>query len=337
MKLSYIVPVYKVEQYLHQCIDSILSQTMDDYEIILVDDGSPDSCPMICDEYKEKYPEIFNVIHRKNAGLAAARNSGLKVARGEYIFFFDSDDYLISDGVSQLYDKAKEYNADVLATTYVSFDEGKDDLYHSELKYESERIYSHSDMEKLVCDSSKTRRLMFVWRNLYKRDFLEKNNIVFNEELRMIEDSPFNMLAFLKAERFVGVDIPIYGYRHRADSLQRKKYVKDYDLFFEYQYNLKLKYYTENAEPRKEFFEDIAEYVVKSFLFVLLGNVYTNKIKERYSVLKRIGNSDMMRRSFKDYDIKKFKSKSLDWWVTWCLKYKLYPLAHLICDKILYK
>ena len=95
MKLSIVVPIYKVEPYLRKCVDSLLNQDLptEDYEIILVDDGSPDCCGEICDEYASKYGNI-RVIHRENGGLSAARNSGIEIAQGKYIQFVDSDDYL---------------------------------------------------------------------------------------------------------------------------------------------------------------------------------------------------------------------------------------------------
>ena len=94
--VSVIIPVYKVEEYLERCIESVLGQTLDDLEIILVDDGSPDNCPRICDQYAEKDRRV-SVIHKKNGGLASARNAGMKNASGEYIFFLDSDDWLELD------------------------------------------------------------------------------------------------------------------------------------------------------------------------------------------------------------------------------------------------
>ena len=91
--ISVIVPVYKVEKYLHRCIDSVLAQTFTDFELILVDDGSPDNCGKICDEYAEK-DERIHVIHKENGGLSSARNAGLDIATGDYIVFIDSDDYV---------------------------------------------------------------------------------------------------------------------------------------------------------------------------------------------------------------------------------------------------
>ena len=338
MKLSYIVPVYKVEKYIRQCVDSILAQTLDECEIILVDDGSPDSCPAICDEYEERYPDKIKVIHKENGGLASARNAGMDIAQGEYIFLIDSDDFLSGDRVKELYAKAKEFDADILQSTYISVKEDGTEIYNSPNRFETERVYSHEEMEKEICFSNKKNRVIYVWRNLYRREFIEKHHIRFVEEMKMIEDGPFDTLAFLKAERFVAVYIPVYRYRYRDDSLQRRRCIKDYDIYLSKQTELKIKYYTENCRTqRKEFYEDIAQHIILNMLPLLLYNIYKNKIPDRFSILKRIGNSEMMKMCFENYDIKQFKSKSLDWWAVWCMKHRLYFFAHLICDKMLYK
>ena len=108
--ISIIVPIYKVEKYLSRCIDSILAQTYKNLEIILVDDGSPDKCPEICDKYAKEDSRI-KVIHKKNGGVSSARNAGLDVATGKYIFFVDSDDIITEDALSNLYEKATEAKA----------------------------------------------------------------------------------------------------------------------------------------------------------------------------------------------------------------------------------
>ena len=105
MIISVIVPVYKVEKYIHRCIDSILAQTFTDFELILVDDGSPDCCGSICDEYAKKDSRV-TVIHKKNGGLSDARNAGLDFAMGDYILFVDSDDYIDADLLEQTYSAA---------------------------------------------------------------------------------------------------------------------------------------------------------------------------------------------------------------------------------------
>lgn len=111
-KVSVIVPIYNVEKYLRKCIDSIIAQTYENIEVILVDDGSTDSCGVICDECAKEDSRIV-VIHKKNAGVSAARNTGMAQCTGEYIFFVDSDDYLPMDSIEKLYDSLCVYEADI--------------------------------------------------------------------------------------------------------------------------------------------------------------------------------------------------------------------------------
>ncbi len=117
MKLSIIVPVYGVAKYLPKCVDSLLAQDISNYEIVLVDDGSPDECPQICDEYSTKYSNI-RVVHQVNAGLSAARNSGVSIAEGDYIMFVDSDDYLQSNILGTLMEQVEQEQLDVLRFDY---------------------------------------------------------------------------------------------------------------------------------------------------------------------------------------------------------------------------
>ena len=117
MKLSIIVPIYNVAPYLRKCVDSLLAQDISDYELILVDDGSPDECPQICDQYAERYSNI-KVIHQANAGLSAARNTGIAVAKGEYICFVDSDDYWEDNVLGTLMEQVEQEQLDVLRFDY---------------------------------------------------------------------------------------------------------------------------------------------------------------------------------------------------------------------------
>ncbi len=120
--LSIIVPVYKVENYLPKCIDSILAQTFTDFELILVDDGSPDDCPALCDAAAEKDARV-RVIHQKNGGLSAARNAGLDAARGAWIGFVDSDDYIAPEMYEVLYQAVQSTGADLALCDYAEVDE----------------------------------------------------------------------------------------------------------------------------------------------------------------------------------------------------------------------
>jgi len=134
MKLTIIVPVYKVEPYLRKCIDSILAQTFTDFELILVDDGSPDGCPAICDEYAEKDSRII-VIHKENGGLSSARNAGLDIAKGEYIGFVDSDDWIHPQMYEKMLSKAV-FQLDIIACNIMLYD------------CKTQKSYSRRDLRK---------------------------------------------------------------------------------------------------------------------------------------------------------------------------------------------
>lgn len=114
-KVSIVVPIYNVEQFLDRTMQSLLAQTLKNIEIIMVDDESPDNCPAICDRYAEQYPNV-KVVHKKNAGLGMACNSGIEVASGEYIAFCDSDDYVDKDMYETMYNAALKYDADAVYT-----------------------------------------------------------------------------------------------------------------------------------------------------------------------------------------------------------------------------
>lgn len=114
VQLSVIVPVYNVEQYLKQCIDSILNQTFKNFELILVDDGALDSCPQICDNYS-KHDDRVKVIHKKNGGLSSARNAGIKVAKGKFLTFIDSDDWISKNYFEEMMKEQDKYNADIIS------------------------------------------------------------------------------------------------------------------------------------------------------------------------------------------------------------------------------
>ena len=139
-KLSVIIPIYGVEQYLRKCVDSVLNQDMpsSEYEIILVDDGSPDGCPQICDEYalksresrvkSQEYPSI-RAVHQENGGLSAARNSGIEVARGEYVMFVDSDDYIEPNLLGELIVQVERDNLDVLRYDFRNVNEQYEEFH----------------------------------------------------------------------------------------------------------------------------------------------------------------------------------------------------------------
>lgn len=166
--VSVIVPVYKVEKYLRRCVDSIVNQTYPEFELLLVDDGSPDNCGKICDEYEEKY-SFIRVIHQKNQGLSAARNNAVSFTCGDYITFIDSDDYVTADYIEYLVGLLQQYGADISVGGYVYQFEGKEIVIPRE-ETKSEYIDTEKALEYMNYGKGFS---VFAWGKLYKRELIE--------------------------------------------------------------------------------------------------------------------------------------------------------------------
>ena len=227
IKVSIIVPIYNVEKYLDRCMDSLLNQTLKDIEIIMVDDGSPDNCPQMCDEYAKKDSRV-KVVHKKNSGLGFARNSGLDIATGEYVAFVDSDDYVGLNMYKTLYDRAE---ADKCDAVFCGFKKEFSPNRFIECKEcDTYTEYSRGEMNELVLDfiaapphyKSEYIHDMSVWHSIYKRSIIEENNIRFiSERDYASEDIPFQ-IDFLKYCKKVGF-IPdvFYVYCYNGGSLTK--------------------------------------------------------------------------------------------------------------------
>lgn len=218
MKLSIILPVYNVEKYLRPCIDSILSQTFKDYEIILVDDGSKDSSGKMCDEYSVKY-DFITTIHKSNGGLSDARNVGLKQAKGEYIFFIDSDDYLIDKNVLQRISQKLKYNPDVVAFKSIKWFETSGELSHTttDLSVSDERLTA---CEKYIELIDKDTYSNSAWSKVIKRSLLIDNKIEFEIGL-LGEDNDWYYKVVGVLSSLELIDEPLYVYRQRAGSITK--------------------------------------------------------------------------------------------------------------------
>lgn len=222
MKISIIVPIYKVEKYIRQCVDSIISQIYSELEIILVDDGSPDSCPEICDEYAENDKRII-VIHQQNKGLIEARKSGLRAATGEYVCFVDGDDWIEPDMYEKIANAIKKYTPDCVITQfYYSYPE-REELSSYNL---SREYYSRNDLEKEVFPTMlfKDRFYQFgiypcCWTKVFKREILENHLFGVDSRIRMGEDAAFTYPCLMACNDLAFIDIPLYHYRQNPLSM----------------------------------------------------------------------------------------------------------------------
>ena len=164
--ISIIVPVYNVQKYLDRCMNTLLNQTYKNIEIILIDDESPDSCPQMCDEYK-RIDQRIKVVHKLNEGLGFARNSGLEIARGKYIIFVDSDDYVTENMCELLYQSAKKYDADVVYGG-IFYADGKN-IKESKAVTKKLNLYCW-----ILLQQSLKKKKIQLWRFQYGRLYLEK-------------------------------------------------------------------------------------------------------------------------------------------------------------------
>lgn len=185
-KVSLIIPVYRTEKYLRQCIDSVLSQTYGDIEVILVDDGSPDSCGEICDEYSARHNRI-KVIHKANEGLSMARNDGISESTGDYIFFLDSDDYISPSCIESLV-VASENGALAVIGYQLDLDSEKQ-IYTPSQAYGEYKTIGDFYMNFANLFATKYN---FAWGKLYRSDIIKNNGLRFTRGLSLVEDVIFN-------------------------------------------------------------------------------------------------------------------------------------------------
>lgn len=226
--ISIIIPVYNVEKYLEKCVDSIINQTYKNIEIILVDDGSKDNSGKLCDSIKEKDDRI-KVIHKQNGGLSDARNAGLKIAKGKYIGFVDSDDYVAEDMYQTLYSLSRENNADISIVSYYEIYGGK---VISARDSKNLEVYDKIDaMKEVLIDRSIQ---SYAWNKLFKRELFEDIEFPTNKNF---EDIATTLLLFEKANTVVLLEDPKYYYVRRDDSIVGVKNYKTYKDYLDVIYD----------------------------------------------------------------------------------------------------
>lgn len=271
--LSIVIPVYNVAEYIDKCMESVLNQDMTGVEVILVDDGATDNCPQICDNYAEKYDNV-TVIHKLNGGLSSARNAGLKVAKGEYVYFLDSDDWIDEKTLEKIRPHMKK------GYDLIKF--GHKICSDSEVEVPStlpEGLYKKNDfMDKVLLDaispdkiSSHNFMLLSVWSHAYRRAFLEDYNMEFVSEREIgSEDYLFNLQAYTYAESMIVLEDYLYCYNQREGSLTkgyRKNLFERYcNLINEYEKHLKANDIFSLCERRFELF------VIRSMWYVCITN-----------------------------------------------------------------
>lgn len=238
--LSVVVPVYKVEPYLRQCIESIIQQSMDDMEIILVDDGSPDSCPQICDEYAKKDSRV-HVIHQKNQGSVKARKTGSLFASGKYITFVDSDDWIEPDMYSTMKKLVEEIDTDILITDYFYEINGKSIRCKNKLEA---GYYKEKDLEDLQKKMIYSGEFFYcgifpcLWNKWYKREILLPNIMNIDDKITMGDDMACTYPCIIDAKTVrIYDEKSFYHYRFHSQSMTNNidtNYFKSFSFLYNY-------------------------------------------------------------------------------------------------------
>lgn len=218
-EISVIVPVYKVEKYLDRCIESIVNQTYPDLELILVDDGSPDNCPAMCDAWAER-DERIRVIHKKNGGASSARNAGLKNAKGNWIAFADSDDWLDKNALKTLYDLAKKYNVPMAIGGMRVVQE---DTNVPVVKKRDAKVLSHADLMSRFFRLNGEPDTHSVCGVIIQRDILDGYTFI---EGKMNEDVEACYYLARKCEAAVYTEAPLYNYFKNVEGVTNSGFSK---------------------------------------------------------------------------------------------------------------
>ena len=325
-KVSIVVPVYNVEKYLDRCVQSLRNQTLNDIEIILVDDGSPDNCPKLCDEYA-RYDTRIRVVHKQNAGLGMACNSGLEIATGEYIAFCDSDDWVEREMYNTLYHTATEENAQMVFSGINRVTENGDS---SIMSIPDEYLVTSNthDINKIALDMiasapdiRKERRIAMSAKTvLYKRTFLNDNNILFESERTFIsEDLIFNIDCLSNASTVVEYPKAFYNYFINTNSLTGTIRNDRFDKYLILRSELLKRYSFDANELRTRINRMFIGYVRDEITRICRNKQHS--IKDKKNILKRISENCIWEELYRDYPVSKMPMNHKLYF--YALRYKL--------------
>lgn len=279
--ISVVIPVYNVEKYIRQCLDSVIGQTYRKLEIILIDDGSPDNCGKICDEYAQRDARI-KVVHKKNGGLSAARNDGICMAKGEWITFADSDDWLDIDSYESVFEAMKGFDGDIICDggSFYEYETKSSKRY----SFDKQEVFEGKDRTDLMMAHTLSgfydgpsggflHTSGSMWGKFYKSSFLAETQLRVNTDFHAFEDLLFNFIAFDKAKR-VGVCTQIgYHYRQGVNtSIGHKFNPRKPQMSLDFMNELNR--YMQQRQPNKVVMQAIHSRGIKSFAMLLQSHFF---------------------------------------------------------------
>lgn len=326
IKLSVIVPVYRVEQYIVRCVDSILAQKFHDIELILVDDGSPDHCPEICDKYAQKDNRV-KVIHKKNGGVAAARNAGLILAQGEYITFVDSDDFIEPDMYQSMIQVADQYDCDVVMCDCIKEFGNHIEIYTHNIRsgfYNRNQLESEYFSNLLIMPNIEYPPTISNWLCIFKKNLKDAAILHYEEGIRYSEDLLFGAQMLYKAQSFYYMKGKTY-YHYDCTNQQSATHIFTPDKWNDYKrLHQCIKNYFGNCLEY-----DFAEQIDKVLLFFVYNAVGDILKAREISVINRkrmtleILNDTEVRLMFNRISICSLPVSIKQKLLTWCYRNKI--------------
>jgi glycosyltransferase EpsJ len=326
-KVTIVVPVFKTENTIRKCIDSLIKQSLKQIEFVLVDDGSPDTSGIICDEYAVVDDRV-KVIHKKNGGLSSARNAGIKVAQGDYIGFVDSDDYIELSMYEVMHNIAELKNVDVVNCGYISESDERVEKLTS--GFRKGIVLNHIDLvESAQHTENGLQEFWFSWRNIYRRKLLEDHALFFDTDVKYGEDVNFNLHAFLLARSFYAIDRHLYHYVENPNGLTSMKYRDSLLEHLSMTYQKRVEIYKHFNLDSINCLRGLKTRVCEIFLMQLLSNAWRASNGDFVREIRTIRNSKMMSECFIDY--RASRNISISWkLVVYLFNCRMYHLIHII-------
>lgn len=314
--ISVIVPVYGVEPYLQECLDSIVNQTCKSLQIILIDDGSPDRCPEIIDGYAERDNRIV-VVHKENEGVSAARNDGIALAKGAYVFFCDSDDWLPSDAFENMLKEALEYDADVvIGDCTEKRTDGEREIVMFSNPFRTDKSESITAIQKAIfnkgranyrtADFDHAHGLGAPWHHLIKKSLIDQYELKFDLTVKgLFDDGLFMLNVFEHARRVAYINVSTYYYRIVETSIThgfKPDIMQRYSNVFAALEDFMLAA-GKDEDFRKAYYVRVYAYLNKAMDVYFLNANNEKTKRERYSEFRETLKSDPYKTALKKMDV----------------------------------
>ncbi|MBQ9792338.1 MAG: glycosyltransferase family 2 protein [Clostridia bacterium] len=294
-KISIIVPIYKVEQYLNKCVESLINQTYKNLEIILVDDGSPDNCPKMCDEWAKKDTRV-KVIHKKNGGVMSAWTTGFKNSSGNYIAFADPDDYVELNLIEKTIQKIEKHSADMAMFGYEQIYQNKSVAQNAYNYLTYSPVLEGENLEEFkltTCKQINSYTPLYKWNKIFKRKLIEDNLKYCDDRVSLGDDCCIALGAILDSKKIVVLEDKFYKYIQRQNSI-----IHNYNSTLQNQMEVLLKNLCLLLKDKNYYNESVECFEISRMLFILTRNIINSNLnkKDKKQTFKNFTKSELVQK-----------------------------------------